>query len=48
MVNYFIGFFHIAIIAIFLGCGYKAPPKWSEDTNSTKTIKTKEVKVNID
>ncbi len=32
MRNYFIRFFHIAIIAVilgFLGCGYKAPPRWA-------------------
>ncbi len=32
MRNYFIRFFHIAIIAAileFLGCGYKAPPRWT-------------------
>jgi len=31
MRNYFIRFFHIAIIAVilsFVGCGYKAPPRW--------------------
>jgi len=29
MVNYFIRFFHIAIISFFIvGCGYKADPVW--------------------
>jgi hypothetical protein len=29
MVNYFVRFFHIVIIAFFLaGCGYKADPVW--------------------
>ena len=31
MRNYFIGFFHIAIIAVILGCGYKAPPRWTPE-----------------
>ena len=35
---YFIRFFHIAIIATILGCGYKAPPRWEPkkpEVNST-------------
>jgi len=35
---YFICFFHIIIISILLGCGYKAPPRWQkekQDINST-------------
>lgn len=30
MVKYIACFFHIIIIAAFLGCGYKAPPSWEE------------------
>ena len=38
MRNYFIGFFHIVIIALFFGCGYKAPPTWEhkkKDVNAS-------------
>ena len=28
MINYFVCFFHIVIIAFFIGCGYKADPIW--------------------
>ncbi|EDM23793.1 hypothetical protein [Caminibacter mediatlanticus] len=35
MRNYFIGFFHIIIISIFLGCGYKAPPSYKKEKPKT-------------
>jgi len=43
MRNYLISCFHILIIASlgfnFIGCGYKAPPVYKSQTNSTKTLK---------
>ncbi len=40
---YFTGFFHIAIISIILGCGYKAPPVWEE--NQTKEVNASDLKI---
>ena len=42
MVKYFVYLFHIVIITFFIGCGYKADPKWTQtpkDNNLTKITK---------
>ena len=41
---YFICFFHIIIIPIILGCGYKAPPVW-EVNESKKEINSTDLKI---
>ena len=49
MRNYFIRFFHIAIIAVifdFLGCGYKAPPRWLPKKQETNASDLKIIDVN--
>ena len=43
MRNYFICFFHIVIISIILGCGYKAPPVW--EINQTKETNASDLKI---
>ena len=46
MRNYFIGFFHIAIITVFLGCGYKAPPTWEKKKPETNTSDLQMIDIN--
>ena len=43
MRNYFICFFHIGIISIILGCGYKAPPVW--EVNTSKEINASDLQI---
>ena len=42
MFKYIFYIFHIVIISFFIGCGYKADPKWSvEKTNKDYNISKK-------
>ncbi|GAB6044867.1 hypothetical protein JCM11957_04650 [Caminibacter profundus] len=42
MCNYFRCIFHIVIISLFLGCGYKAPPTWD---NKKSEINATDLKI---
>ena len=44
MIKYFFYIFHIVIISFFIGCGYKADPKWIVDNNTTEQNQTKIMK----
>ncbi|WP_457560609.1 hypothetical protein [Caminibacter sp.] len=46
MRNYFISFFHIVIISIFLGCGYKAPPTWEKKKQETNVSDLQMIDIN--
>ena len=43
---YFARLFHIVIISIFLGCGYKAPPVWQEKKKETNLSEVKIFDIN--
>jgi len=49
MFKYFVCFFHIVIIASFLGCGYKSDPVWpgkvKKENNITKKLDTNDLKI---
>ncbi|WP_162147140.1 MULTISPECIES: hypothetical protein [unclassified Lebetimonas] len=46
MFKYIFCFFHIIIISVFLGCGYKADPVWpGKEQNITKEINSSELKI---
>ena len=46
MCNYFRCFFHIVIIALFLGCGYKAPPTWQKEKKEVNASDIKMFDIN--
>ncbi len=46
MRNYFTRFFHIIIISIFLGCGYKAPPSYKKQKQKIKPSDVKLIDLN--
>ncbi|GAX87578.1 conserved hypothetical protein [Lebetimonas natsushimae] len=46
MIKYLLCCFHIIIISIFLGCGYKADPVWpGNEKNITEEINSSDLKI---
>ena len=46
MIKQIIYFFHIVIITLFIGCGYKADPSWKPKKHNINTNDLKIIDIN--